>query len=138
MRTSYRIRTPQVVHETTDGEVLAIDFTTGAYYSMTGPAETIWTAIGDQADLDQIARSVAERYHDDDLTARIEAFLDSLVDEGLLDRREVEGNGSGPPPGRGPEPLGRPSVEKYSDMEEIILLDPVHDVSEAGWPTAPA
>jgi hypothetical protein len=137
MRTSYGIRVPQVVHETTDGEVLSIDFTSGSYYSLTGPAEVIWTAVGDHADLDQIVRSVADRYHDDDLIGRIRVFLDSLVAEGLLDRAEIEGDGSAPAPRGGPEPLGEPAVEKYTDMEEIILLDPVHDVSEAGWPNAP-
>lgn len=138
MRTSYRIRVPEIVHETTGGEVLAIDFGSGSYFSMRGPAEAIWTAVGDQADLEQIVRSVAERYHDDDLVGRTEAFLDSLVDAGLLDRQETSGDGSVPAPGGGPEPLGRPAVERYTDMEEIILLDPVHDVSEAGWPTTPA
>ena len=28
-----------------------------------------------------------------------------------------------------------PLVEKYTDMAELILLDPVHDVSALGWPS---
>jgi hypothetical protein len=28
----------------------------------------------------------------------------------------------------------QPSFEKYSDMQEMLLLDPIHEVSEAGWP----
>ena len=27
-----------------------------------------------------------------------------------------------------------PSLNKYSDMQELLLLDPIHDVDEAGWP----
>lgn len=130
----YRIRVPQVVHETVDGEVVAIDFTTGSYYSLRGPAEAVWAALaaGDDGSPDTIAGTVATRYADDGDPDRVAAFLDHLVDEGLVER-------SGP----AAEPAGTTDpgglvVEKYTDMEEIILLDPVHDVSEAGWPNAPA
>jgi hypothetical protein len=27
-----------------------------------------------------------------------------------------------------------PLLNKYSDMQELLLLDPIHDVDEAGWP----
>jgi hypothetical protein len=27
-------------------------------------------------------------------------------------------------------------LERYTDLADLILLDPVHDVSEAGWPHA--
>ena len=27
-----------------------------------------------------------------------------------------------------------PALQKYSDMQELLLLDPIHDVDEAGWP----
>ena len=33
-------------------------------------------------------------------------------------------------------PFTAPVVEKYTDMAELILLDPVHDVSALGWPDA--
>jgi hypothetical protein len=135
----YRIRAPQVVHETMDGEVVAIDFTSGSYYSLTGSARAIWSGIGDEADLGEIVRAVAEQYDDDDLVERVRAFLDHLVDEGLLDRLDGDTNGVlAPASGSGSTPLGEPSIEKFTDMEEIILLDPVHDVSQAGWPNAPA
>jgi hypothetical protein len=28
-----------------------------------------------------------------------------------------------------------PALNKYTDMQELLLLDPVHEVSEAGWPS---
>ena len=27
-----------------------------------------------------------------------------------------------------------PVLQKYTDMEDLLLLDPIHDVDEAGWP----
>lgn len=120
----YRIRTPQVVHETVDDEVVAIDFDTGRYYSLRGPAAEVWTALGDDS---RPAADVATNPTGG--PAAVAAFLDQLVEEGLIER-------TGPPSeASDPGPL---VFERYSDMEELILLDPVHDVSEAGWPHASA
>ena len=34
------------------------------------------------------------------------------------------------------KPLAAPVLNKYSDMQDLLLLDPIHDVDEeAGWPT---
>ncbi len=27
-----------------------------------------------------------------------------------------------------------PIIEKYTDLEELLLLDPIHEVDESGWP----
>jgi hypothetical protein len=31
-------------------------------------------------------------------------------------------------------PFVRPVLERYTDMQELLLLDPIHDVDETGWP----
>jgi hypothetical protein len=38
-----------------------------------------------------------------------------------------------------PEPSGfePPVLEKFTDMQDLILLDPVHEVDERGWPHVP-
>ncbi len=37
-----------------------------------------------------------------------------------------------------PEPATRdyeePKLGKHTDMQELLLLDPVHEVGETGWP----
>jgi hypothetical protein len=27
-----------------------------------------------------------------------------------------------------------PQLQKYTDMQELLLLDPIHEVEESGWP----
>ncbi len=39
---------------------------------------------------------------------------------------------------RGGQGLLKPRLETYSDMQDLILLDPVHEVDERGWPHAQA
>ena len=61
----------------------------------------------------------------------MQALLDQLTTDGLLERT---GDAAAPPMAD----LGGLAYERFTDMEELILLDPVHDVSEAGWPNASA
>ena len=35
-------------------------------------------------------------------------------------------------------PFVPPTLEKYTDMQDLVLLDPVHEVDERGWPHAQA
>jgi hypothetical protein len=30
--------------------------------------------------------------------------------------------------------FGQPVLEKFTDMADLLLLDPIHEVGEAGWP----
>ena len=34
-------------------------------------------------------------------------------------------------------PFEMPTLEKYTDMQDLVLIDPVHQVDEAGWPRRP-
>lgn len=34
-------------------------------------------------------------------------------------------------------PFGPPAYDRYTDMEDLLLLDPVHDVGVTGWPDSP-
>ena len=31
-------------------------------------------------------------------------------------------------------PYESPCLESYTDMEDLLLLDPIHDVGKTGWP----
>jgi hypothetical protein len=68
-----------------------------------------------------------------------EQFVNALLAEELLVAGEpTTGDTAGRPaapvvstaPGYAPLQL-----EKYTDLADLILLDPVHDVSAAGWPS---
>jgi hypothetical protein len=31
-----------------------------------------------------------------------------------------------------------PTIERFDDLEELLVLDPIHEVDEAGWPVTRA
>jgi hypothetical protein len=74
----------------------------------------------------------------DALQGEVEAFVGELVAAGLL---EPFGEGDAPasePVIAGPGDYQPPCLEKFEDMSDLIMLDPVHDVSDVGWPYRPA
>jgi Coenzyme PQQ synthesis protein D (PqqD) len=117
-----------VAHEKVDDEVVAVDFSTGSYFSLRGAAGTAWSAL-DGAEFRSVApvvAAVAEHHPDDGDADRVQALLDALTADGLLERAGEGGDPAGD--------LGSLGYEHFTDMEELIVLDPVHDVSETGWP----
>jgi hypothetical protein len=68
----------------------------------------------------------------DEARADVVAFLAELEAEGLL----LDGNGDGPAPGSPAPGPGHVTLvlHRYTDMQDLIVLDPIHDVDETGWP----
>jgi hypothetical protein len=135
-----RINVPRVVHETIDGEVIVIDLATGTYFSLQGGAADVWVLILAGQSVDQMVSSLTGAYSGDSASTRatLEAFLQELKAEELVeDAREDDAA-----PGLVKELSGSgkftPHLEKHTDMAELILLDPVHEVDSMGWPNRPA
>jgi hypothetical protein len=107
---------------------VAIDLKTGRYYSLDGPAARAWEAVRDGQDVEGIAAVVAEEVglSADDVRPDVSAFVAELTAEGLLVNGDVPAQAG---PGRVPLVLHR-----YTDMEDLIVLDPIHEVDETGWP----
>jgi hypothetical protein len=52
----------------------------------------------------------------------------------------VEGVAGADVPGddvQGELPFVAPVLDKYTDMQELLLLDPIHEVDASGWPKLP-
>lgn len=125
----------RITHDVLDGEVLAIDESTGAYFSMSGTAATVWVAIGSGRSLEQIAETVA-RHHDADVDRvrdDVAPFLESLLADGLVVTTDEAGDApdlTGIPTG----PWAAPELGKFTDMRDLLMFDPIHEVDATGWP----
>jgi Coenzyme PQQ synthesis protein D (PqqD) len=154
-----RINAPHIVHETIDGETILIHLGTGAYYSLEGVGAHVWglaVALGDEG---EIVADVQARYDaDPQLVAEgVGSLLRKLIEEELLVPAVTTSDGvaedapaigeadeaaPGEEPPRPadsasslPAEFVAPVLSKYTDMQEFMLIDPIHDVEEeAGWP----
>jgi hypothetical protein len=134
----FRVNSPTVVSETVDGEVIMIHLDTGNYYSLRSTGSLIWDAIERGVSVDAITRALDDAAHNGtDVNARVASFVEELRAEDLI----VPADASAPAAGsadtveRVPETFEPPVLEKYTDMQHLILLDPVHEVDDGeGWP----
>jgi hypothetical protein len=129
---------PWMTHERLDDQVMMINLETGAYFALERPAADCWTALTAGAGFDGIVAEVVAHFDVDPARAGadVETFLESLVDEGIV-RWSTEGPAAtAPDRAAGAERLAYrpPQIEKHDDLEELLLLDPIHDVGPEGWP----
>lgn len=141
-----RINTPKIVHETIDGETVILNLDNGNYYSLVGVGGHIWGFIESGAPVNDIIKKVKSDYKNNgvDIETSVNKFISELRQEGLTvpdksdtsasfqwpaEKREAGLNGE-------KQTFTAPMLNKYSDMQDLLLLDPIHDVDEeAGWPT---
>jgi hypothetical protein len=138
----YQVNRPDVVMESFEGEVIIIHMQRGNYYSLRGSAPLIWDMIDHGYPLEKTSDYLAKRYpgHEEEIRVAVRNLAEELIAENLLvpllnpptDSGEIVTN----PEVNGP--FAPPLLERYTDMQELLLLDPIHDVDETGWPARKA
>lgn len=135
----YHIDVPRVVHEIIDNEVIVIDFSAGTYYHIEGCGAYIWSMIENGVEHQSILSNIAAYYSSpvEIVADAIEAFLHTLVDEGLIvesDKQTGKASNIDLPADK-PVVFIPPAIHKFTDLQQLLLLDPIHEVDEtSGWP----
>jgi hypothetical protein len=139
------INSAKITHETIDGEVVIVNLASGSYYSLDSAGAEIWGRIAHRASFSEIVAYLTDRFDGkaEELAGAAKKLLEELETEGLIIKEPNAGEtdsleGRSVSPGR-PESAAKatftpPSLNKYTDMQDLLLLDPIHDVDEAGWP----
>jgi hypothetical protein len=128
---------PEIVHETVDGEVIAIDLVSGSYYSLAGSGPAVWEVLGGGASEVEIVAALGGRFEADGetITAAVATLLGQLQEANLIVADERPGEAAPTVVGSGEKiPFEAPRLERYTDMKDYFLLDPIHEVDTAGWP----
>lgn len=128
---------PNIVHETLDGETIVIHLETGNYYSLTGSGAEIWALLNGAGSASAICAELARRHAcaEDEIKGVVERFIGDLEREGLVERGDASPNGARADPSDGGGPWEAPKLERYDDMRDFLLVDPIHEVDETGWPS---
>lgn len=128
MQGQIKLASPSVISDDLTGEAIVMNLETGFYYLFNKAATDIWRSVFEKTvDAQSLVDAVGSENID---------FIQLLIDEQLLALN----------PETAPEAikvavlsLGElPSFQRFSDMHELLLLDPVHDVAmnEEGWPVS--
>jgi hypothetical protein len=133
----YRVDEPKVISETFENEIVAINFDSGSYYGMTKAAIEVWRLLKQGASAETMVRHLASLY-DAEPAAIAEAndrFLARLREQELIVETEAEEAAGGTEyPQNARRPWEPPELSVYEDMQDLLLLDPIHEVDETGWP----
>jgi coenzyme PQQ synthesis protein D (PqqD) len=134
----YRPNSPPILHETIEHETIIVNLDAGIYYSLNPAATTIWQGLDDGASIEQIVRGLAEQSGTatDEVAQSVRLLIEQLLQEELITTREDGGESAGVVPWPDDVSYEPPLLRRYTDMQELLLLDPVHDVGVGGWPQA--
>jgi hypothetical protein len=134
----FKVNTPPVIHQTLDGEVIVVDLDSGTYFSIAGTGAEIWAAIEAGATAEEASAAMQRRYGDagERIAAAVSRFVGELVSDDLIvaaaDRTDAPSLNEAP----AAEPFAEPTLVRYTDMQELLMLDPIHEVDEQGWPNS--
>jgi hypothetical protein len=138
-----RINTENVVHEMIEGEVIVIDLGSGSYFSLSGSAPELWELLAGGVTVAEASAALRARYEGEvgEIDEKVGALFAQLAEVNLV-VADPNGGGNGPVvaeqaatgDGNGKAPFVAPGFERYTDMQDYFLLDPIPEVSPEGWP----
>ncbi|MEO1591140.1 MAG: PqqD family peptide modification chaperone [Cyanobacteria bacterium J06632_22] len=133
--TCFRINAPDVVSETIDGESVIINLYKGLYYNLNPVGSIIWELVLAGYTANDTVSAFKVAYPS--LSEADELSIVQLVDQ--LSQESLIVSAAAPSPTAAPtitadETFEQPILYKYADMQDLLALDPIHDVDENGWP----
>jgi hypothetical protein len=123
------VNRPSVISDVQGGEAVIIDLSVGHYYRLDASGSVLWEQFAEGVSIDRLLKSCE---NDEALRPRVGDIVDNLVSHGLV--RPAS-------PGEGEEVDVPPwqfsgfELEQFTDLEDILGLDPIHEVDPSrGWP----
>lgn len=147
---NYRPNTPNVIHEIINGEAVMINLEKGYYYSLDPTGSAIWQLLDQGMTVSQIVIVLQQQYagsqtmfetgiHDFFLQLQTENLIVSYErperSKDVIEQSAAGTNSDGM--GQNQAAFVAPMLHKYTDIEDLLLLDPIHEVDETGWPAVP-
>jgi len=138
---------PSVSMERLDGETIVIDFESGRFYSFRESAADLLWLISTGIEF-ALFESVLQKYfrvHEStDLFQDIGSFIDTLLGLNLIEKSAVDSeiDSTGISDVELPEDYLRrdwvsPLLVSNDELSDLLKIDPIHDVTESGWPESP-
>lgn len=135
----YNVDADRVSHERLQDEVIIINAATGCYFSGSGTAADLWTLISEGMSFEDIVTTLAHAYGTESATISrdVEICVAQLIGNDVItaseDAPSVRDVGL---PALERLAWSAPAFDEYSDMWDLLQADPIHDVTETGWPYA--
>ena len=120
-----------------DGETILIDVVRGLYFSLRGATIEVWRAFAEPRSEADVVDTLCLQLEGSD-RGGLEDAISSMRENDLLLSAPEASSASTEKFIATSLTFSAPVVEVYSDLADLIAIDPVHEVdASAGWPTRP-
>lgn len=142
-----KVNHTKVVSEMIDGETVIINLDSGSYYSLDGAGAQVWELLCQGDIVSQVIQRLVDAYGEsvERIRTDIDPLIAELLAEGLivsLPTEEMESHRANGDSRAEQQLISTsafmpPKLLKYDDMQDLLILDPIHDVTSSGWPHTP-
>ena len=137
----FKLNQPFVVSELIDGDAVVMTLKSGNYYSARHTGALLWAWLERGMPLEDMASGLAGIYGGEAsaYASDVHVFFDNLVEQGLdapANSSTDSGSALTESNPTAPKTYKPPVLEVYADMQDLLLLDPIRDTDEGGWPVA--
>jgi hypothetical protein len=126
---TYTTAGTEIIYELLEDEVIVANLDAGIYYSIRNSGVLIWQLLLAGHSLLSIESLFTEKYGP---LSSITPFVNRLIEENLLTPKEDVS--LTPLSFSWPATFSMPTLERYDEMKNLLMLDPIHEVDEQGWP----
>ena len=128
----FRVNSPAVVFDASADDTVIINLVSGRYFRLDAASSLAWNALVASGSRGAFASSAT---NESDLLAYMDDMIARLVAEELIVEAPADAACANPEPWT----FAGFTLETFSDLEDILGLDPIHEVDpNKGWPTARA
>jgi hypothetical protein len=116
-------------------EIVIINTSTGSYYTISGSAVSVLRWFLLPITTEKITQLIEETFPDE--VSDASTFVEWLKLQGLIhavETSEAGLDGTNLAPESNPIIFNEWTYTRFDDMSDLIRLDPIHDVSDKGWP----
>jgi Tat protein secretion system quality control protein TatD with DNase activity len=135
--TAFIFNDKEYAFETFDDEIVVLNLLSGTYYAVGETGLDIWDALVRSSPLQEIIRACVGRYGvaEDVVAADLRALVSGLAGERIVLETDASPGPVSLTPRKTTNGYRAPTIQKHADLEDLLTLDPIHDVDpERGWP----
>lgn len=136
LESRFQLNAPACIAEAVEGDLIVINLDSGRYFNMRGESVGSWLALTQGISPSEL---IDANHWTSEQIIRFNAYVQCLVDEHLLvPIQNVVETPSQPPSIAVQSVQNCFHIDVFTDMQEMLMLDPIHDASvEKGWPHQP-
>lgn len=128
---SFSLNTDVYDIEDFDDEIVLVNIQTGVYFTMAASAPLILRGFMKGLNLSKFLDDLSISSLDLDIKDSVQNFIQTLIQETIIvENSNIEIHSSIDLNTIHSSPI----YKKFEDMGDLIKLDPIHEVSDLGWP----